>query len=116
LEKYHEYRAAVEQEMESVRVENEQKLSAMEQVARTAESGWMSARTALANRPVRVRDNCGSGGLSPNITASSGLNATTETLTISSDQCAAYLQDGISDAAQLVHLQRFILDQHEASK
>jgi hypothetical protein len=116
LEKYHEYRAAVESEMESVRVENEQKLAAMEQVARTAESGWNSARTALANRPVRVRDNCGAGGLSALPTSAQGLDATASLGAIDSGQCETYLNAGIEDAAKLMHLQQWITDTHEASK
>jgi hypothetical protein len=110
------FRTDVEAQMESVRVENEQKLAAMEQVARTAESGWMSARTALANRPVRVRDNCGTGGLSPLPTSAQGLDATASLGTIDSGQCETYLNAGIEDAAKLMHLQQWITDTHEASK
>ena len=116
LEKYYEYRTAVESQMESVRAENEQKLAAMEQVARTAESGWNSARTALANRPVRVRDNCGAGGLSPLPTSAQGLDATASLGTIDPGQCETYLNAGIEDAAKLMHLQQWITDTHEASK
>ena len=116
LEKYYEYRTAVESQMESVRVENAQKLAAMEQVARTAESGWESARTALANRPVRVRDNCGAGGLSALPTSAQGLDATASLGTIDSGQCETYLNAGIEDAAKLMHLQQWITDTHEASK
>jgi hypothetical protein len=111
------YRAAVESEMEAVRLENAERLRAMAETAHHAAEGWESARAALADRPrIRVQHNCSQGGLSTNATAAPGLNATTEALTLSSDQCAAYLEDGISDAAQLAHLQQFLLDQHEASK
>ena len=117
LEKYYEYRTAVESQMESVRVENEQKLAAMEQVARTAESGWNSARTALANRPVRVRDTCSGAGILPTVpTAASGIDATASIGTIDSGQCETYLNAGIEDAAKLMHLQQWITDTHEASK
>jgi hypothetical protein len=123
LEKYHEYRTAVESEMESVRAENAQKLAAMEQVARTAESGWESARTALANRPVRVRDNCGAGGLSalPQATGVvEGLQASQSGLgsirTITVEECETRINGSLTDAVWIETVKKLTDDLHEASK
>jgi hypothetical protein len=119
LERYHEYRTDVESQMESVRAENEQKLAAMEQVARTAESGWMSARTALANRPVRVRDNCGAGempGLSATSTVTSGLQASSGESWITTTQCEQIANDSTLDREWIEIVKKLTNDLHEASK
>jgi hypothetical protein len=114
---YAKFRTDVESQMEIVRIENEQRLAAMADVAHHATEGWESARAALAARPrIRVSNNCSAGGLSANATAAPGLDATAEAGTIDPAQCEAYLNAGIEDAAKLMHLQQWITDTHEASK
>ena len=111
------FRTDVESQMEIVRIENEQRLAAMADVAHHATESWESARAALDARPrIRVSNNCSAGGLSANATAAPGLDAATQAGTIDSRQCETYLNAGVEDAAQLMHLQQFLLDKHEASK
>ena len=118
LEKYYAFKADVESAQEQIRIDNEAKLKAMANVAGHAAEGWNAALRELdrIGRVVRVQPRRCEGILPTDPTAPPGIDATAETRTISAEQCEAYLTDGIHDAAQLLHLQKFLIDQHEASK
>lgn len=118
LEKYHEYRANVASEMELLKLDNQRKLEAMQAVADKAGTDYRLARAEFdrLGRVIRVQPTTCQGLLPTAPTAASGLDATAEARTIDPAQCEAYLNAGIEDAAKLMHLQQFLIDQHEAAK
>ena len=125
LEKFYEYRTAVESQMEAVRVENAERLAAMAETARQDAEGWAAARRDLAARPVRVRvqyNNCSTGGLSPTPVTPGKPDAETPQLrpdteiSLTVSECEDKVANAVVDAAQLVHLQHFLINQHEAGK
>jgi hypothetical protein len=118
-DEYSNFKSAVAKESELLRLDNERKLAEINAVTRQVESDYAKARAAMAAGPrvVRVRDTCSGTGILPaNGTAATGIDATPSTGTIDPAQCETYLNAGIADATQLMWLQKFILDAHEASK
>ena len=119
VNEYSNFKSTVEKESELLRLDNERKLAEINAVTRQVESDYAKARAALAAGPrvVRVRSACSGTGILPTLTSpAQGLDATAETRTIDPAQCETYLNAGIADATQLIWLQKFILDAHEASK
>jgi hypothetical protein len=119
LERYYDFKSTVEKESELLRLENERQVQAVTEAARQVADDYAKARAALAAGPrvVRVRDTCSGSGILPGVsTASPGIDATTEAGTIDPAQCETYLNAGIADAAQLMFLQQWATQIHEASK
>jgi hypothetical protein len=118
-DEYSSFKSTVEKESELLRLDNERKLQAVADVARQVDADYAKARAALAAGPriVRVRDTCSGTGILPGVsTASPGIDATAEAGTIDPRQCETYLNAGIADAAQLMFLQQWATQIHEASK
>jgi hypothetical protein len=118
-DKYLVFAADVRAQQELLRAEHARKLQAVTAVHRQVEHEYAQARAALAAGPrvVRVRDTCSGSGILPGVSdAAKGLDATAEAGAIDPAQCETYLNAGIADATQLIWLQRFIIDAHEASK
>jgi hypothetical protein len=97
----------------------------MAETAHHAAEGWESARADLAARPVRVRvqyNNCSTGGLPPTPVTpgkpdaeAPQLRPNTE-ISLTIQECENRVANAVVDAAQLVHLQHFLINQHEAGK
>lgn len=118
VDEYLAYRTQVEAQSEAVRLENERKLRALAEANRQLDSDFAAARRELdrRGRVIRVQPNRCEGILPTVPTAVEGLNATAEARTVSAEQCEALLNDGIADAQQVMFLQRWILDAHEATR
>jgi len=116
---YSDFKTRVASESELLRSENERKLQEVTAVHRQVEHDYAKARAALATGPrvVRVRESCSGTGILPTLTSpAQGLDATTEVGTVSAEQCEAIANDGIADATQLMWLQQWVTQTHEASK
>jgi hypothetical protein len=120
VNEYSHFKSAVEAESEALRLENERKLQALVDANRQVADDYAKARAALAARKpvVRVqRETCSDTGILPTVpVAVEGLDATTEVGTVSTEQCEAIANDGIQDAQQLIWLQHWITQQHEAGR
>ena len=124
LSEYQTFRAGVEQAQEQNEIEYRRKLDRMaEEYARTQES-WQSALAVLAAKRsaahIRVQPDSDKGRVSAvSITAGKSDAATPELLadpSISVAECEVRVNNAVQDAAQVVHLQDFIVKQREASK
>ena len=112
------YRAQVEAAQEQVRLENERKHQELMAVNVRLESGWSNALDELRARPalIRVRPNSCPGAVPSVPTPTAVPNEAAPVDTISAEQCAAFLHDGIQDAAQVMWLQDWIKQAVEATK
>lgn len=116
------YRAQVETINEQIRVDTERKLAELADLQQRTEQNWRIALDALKSRPIRVRNNCGSGAL-PTVPNAAGEIAgppielrPDSTGSITVEQCEQVANNAANDAAQVIHLQSWILQQHEATK
>ena len=113
------FAADVRAQQDLLRAEHARKLQAVTDVARQVDADYAKARAALADRPriVRVRESCSGTGILPGVSAAAlKFDATAEAGTIDPAQCETYLHAGIADAAQLMWLQQWVTQTHEASK
>ena len=116
---YAQFQADVSAAQEAIRLDNERKLQALAETNRQVADDYAKARAALVAGPrvVRVRDTCSGSGILPGVSdAAIKPDATAEAGTIDPAQCETYLNAGIADATQLIWLQQWVTQTHEASK
>lgn len=107
LSKYYDFKSWVEAEQARAKAESDRVTSETAQ-------GWAAAVDWHRRNPriVRVRDNCEV--QVPG--APTGTDEAAASGTINSEQAETYLNQGILDAAQLLHLQDWIRKQQEVTK
>lgn len=122
MEKYYEFEGRVKAENEQIRIDNERKLAAMGLVQRRTEDGWRTALAELQRNRIRVQPIRCQGAV-PGVPAPAGRpdEAAAElrpdpAISITVDQCEARVNAAANDAAQVVWIQQWIKDRHEASK
>ena len=120
LERYYDYKSSVEATMEVIRLENEQRVQAMADVAHDATERWEAARIALARNPVvRVRPHSCPGempSLSATPTVAEGLQASSGESWITATQCEQIANDSTLDREWIETVKQLTDDWHEASK
>lgn len=118
------YQAEVSLAQAQIEADIQRKLRLSEQVTAEVKSDLADALAKLRKRPaVRVlQSNCNS-GTSQAVPAPSGLSLDTPLadsvdtgITLTPEQCAERLGDGIEDAVRLAWLQEWVREQHEVSK
>jgi len=115
--KYLTFRAEVEAATKQNEIEHERKLKETEKVIADTASGWAAAVDSLRSRPaIRVRSNCSSGSGITMPTSSSGVNEASIERLLSAEECQTVANNAVQDAAHVLHLQSFIIKQHEATK
>ena len=115
--KYIEYRAKVEAIAEQNEIEHERKKQETERILKDTASGWAAAVDSLRNRPaIRVQSNCNSGSGLTMPASSSGVNEASIERLLSAAECETVANNAIQDAAHVLHLQSFIIKQHEATR
>lgn len=112
---YANYKATVEAVNEQIRVDTERKLAELAELQWRTEQNWRTALDALKSRPIRVRNNCSTGEVSP-VSNPNGTNETSIERVISTGECEAVANNAVFDAAQVLHLQAWIQRQHEVTK
>ena len=115
--KYLTFRAEVEAATKQNEIEHERKLKETEKVIADTASGWAAAVDSLRSRPaIRVQSRCNSGSGITMPTSSSGTDETSIERLLSSAECQTVANNAVQDAAHVLHLQSFIIKQHEATK
>lgn len=116
MENYYEFKSQVEAANEQIRIDTEKKLDELAELQRVTEANWRIALDTLRNRPIRVRNNCGTGEM-PSIPTPTGRpDEAPAQLVISTGECETVANNAVFDAAQVLHLQAFIKQQHEVTK
>ena len=124
LSEYQTFRAGVEQAQEQIEIDNRRKLDRMAEAHERSKQGWESALAVLAAKRsaahIRVQPDSDKGRVSSIPAAPGKSNAATPELrpdpSISVAECEVRVNNAVQDAAQVVHLQAFIIKQREASK
>lgn len=119
-ETYYEFKAKVDAANMRLALQSEHRQREQERIDQTTRQGWVAAVDYWRGHPVvRVqRPRCAGGvpGVSvtprePDETAPQSGPGPLRDVTV--EECEARLNDAVLDAAQVVHLQQFVLRQHE---
>jgi hypothetical protein len=116
-DKFIAYRTQVETIAAQNEAEHERKLKETDKIIADTASGWAAAVDSLRHRPaIRVQSNCNTGTGITMPTSPGGVNEASIERLLSSAECETVANNAIQDAAHVLHLQSFIIKQHEATR
>lgn len=114
------FKSSVETQTKLLRAEAERAKAQSEKLSAEANANWLAARD-VKPRVIRVRpDNCSTGAVRtiPATTAKPDAAPIEQesSSTVNVARCEEIANSAIVDAAQLIHLQQWIKDQHEVKR
>lgn len=114
------FKSSVETQTKLLRAEADRAKAESEKLSVEADAAWRIARDNKS-RTIRVRpDNCGAGAMRTVSTPAAKPDAAPieqeSSSTVDVARCEEIANSAIVDAAQLIHLQQWIKDQHEVNR
>ena len=130
LVQYYELRANVETQTAKLQADADQARADSERITADVSDAWSNALDYYRNNPRIVRlqpTTCSNqaslrpipstSGITPTATTQSGLDTAADAaLTITIQQCEQIADNAVQDAAQLIHLQHWVQQQHEVQR
>ncbi len=122
-DKFVTFKSAVEQAQEQIRIENERKLAALNDLSDRYERDLRSAHVALADKRVRVSNNCGQGGVQAVPAHAGGLAQLPQQesglgsgRSITAQECEKRINWAVEDAAMIEWYKSWDIDRIEATQ